>query len=145
MVKPKFKVKKQSAEQAGRGGEDSSDPADKTLPGPSPDPETNLLMADLALRSSARLMRYGIERGYLAQNVNIDKAKRTLRGRSLGKSLLLGVIARIATRSVPGAVLVSGGLVAKTLYDRRKGRQAQLEGEKKLEEMAEAGKEDEQG
>lgn len=41
-----------------------------------------------------------------------------------GKGLLgagLGVLAtRIATRSIPGAVLVGGALVAKTLYDRRR-------------------------
>ena len=42
---------------------------------------------------------------------------------------LLGVVAgivvmRIATRSVPGALLVGGGLLAKTLYDRSKERQA---------------------
>ena len=35
----------------------------------------------------------------------------------------LGFIAtRIATRSVPGAILVGGGLLAKTLYDRKRAR-----------------------
>jgi hypothetical protein len=32
---------------------------------------------------------------------------------------------RIATRSVPGAIIVGGGLVAKTLHDRRKARAEQ--------------------
>jgi hypothetical protein len=49
-------------------------------------------------------------------------------GRKRGRGLLgagLGVAAtRIATRSIPGALLVGGALVAKTLYDRRKGRKA---------------------
>lgn len=44
--------------------------------------------------------------------------------KSAGKGLLgagLGVLAtRLATRSLPGAVLVGGALVAKTLYDRRR-------------------------
>jgi hypothetical protein len=44
-----------------------------------------------------------------------------------GKSGIAGKIAgaalvRIATRSVPGAILVTGGLIAKTLHDRRKAR-----------------------
>ncbi len=46
--------------------------------------------------------------------------------RSSGKGLLgagLGVVAtRLATRSVPGALLVGGAFVAKKLYDRRKER-----------------------
>lgn len=44
--------------------------------------------------------------------------------RSAGRGLLgagLGILAtRLATRSLPGAVLVGGALVAKTLYDRRR-------------------------
>ena len=39
-------------------------------------------------------------------------------------SLLTGIagaaLVRIATRSVPGAIVVGGGLLAKTLYDRRR-------------------------
>lgn len=46
--------------------------------------------------------------------------------RSAGKGLLgagLGVLAtRLATRSLPGAVVVGGALIAKTLYDRRRIR-----------------------
>jgi len=35
----------------------------------------------------------------------------------------LGIAAtRLATRSIPGALLVGGALLAKTLYDRRKDR-----------------------
>ncbi len=45
-------------------------------------------------------------------------------GRKRGNGLLgagLGIVAtRIATRSLPGALLVGGALVAKAVYDRRK-------------------------
>ena len=46
-----------------------------------------------------------------------------------GKGTLLSGIAgaalvRIATRSVPGAIVVGGGLLAKTLYDRRRAKRA---------------------
>jgi hypothetical protein len=45
-------------------------------------------------------------------------------GRSKGHGLLgagIGLIAtRIATRSLPGALLVGGAILAKTVYDRRK-------------------------
>lgn len=44
--------------------------------------------------------------------------------RSAGRGLLgagLGVLAtRLATRSLPGALLVGGAIAAKTVYDRRK-------------------------
>lgn len=46
--------------------------------------------------------------------------------KSAGRGLLgagLGVIAtRLATRSLPGAAIVGGALVAKAIYDRRKER-----------------------
>jgi hypothetical protein len=46
-----------------------------------------------------------------------------------GKGSLLSGIAgaalvRIASRSVPGAIVVGGGLLAKTLYDRRRIKRA---------------------
>ena len=49
-------------------------------------------------------------------------------GQKRGNGLLgagLGIIAtRIATRSLPGALLVGGALVAKAVYDRRKVKRA---------------------
>ena len=49
-------------------------------------------------------------------------------GHKRGHGLLgagLGIIAtRIATRSLPGALLVGGALVAKAVYDRRTGRRS---------------------
>jgi hypothetical protein len=46
-------------------------------------------------------------------------------GRKRGNGILgagLGLVAtRIATRSIPGLLLVGGAIVAKTLYDKRKG------------------------
>ncbi len=42
-------------------------------------------------------------------------------GRKRGHGLLGAGIGLIATRSVPGLILVGGALVAKAVYDRRKG------------------------
>lgn len=51
----------------------------------------------------------------------------SVRNRTAGTGLLgagLGLIAaRIATRSLPGAALVGGGLVAKYLWDKKKERE----------------------
>jgi hypothetical protein len=47
-------------------------------------------------------------------------------GRKRGHGLLgagIGLVAtRLATRSIPGLLLVSGAIVAKSIYDQRKGR-----------------------
>ena len=47
-------------------------------------------------------------------------------GRKRGHGLLgagIGVVAtRLATRSIPGLLLVVGAIVAKSIYDQRKGR-----------------------
>jgi hypothetical protein len=120
---------------------DQTEPVRNGLDRPSPDPATNLLIADLALRGGARLMRYGIERGLLGTRYSQDKTKSILKGRSLGRTLLHATIARIATHSMPGALLIGGGLVLRTLAERRKGRQARLEGEAQLQAMAEDGQE----
>jgi len=46
----------------------------------------------------------------------------------------------IALSSVPGAIAVGGGLIAKTLYDRTRARAAKIEGEAALAGKAEDGK-----
>ena len=65
-----------------------------------------------------------------------------LKGRSFGETLFHTAIAKVATRSVPGMIVVGGGLLAKTLYDRSKGGIAKAEGEVDMAEMAEDGIDD---
>ncbi len=43
---------------------------------------------------------------------------------SIGKRIAGAALLRVATRSVPGAILVSGGLIAKALHDRHKARRS---------------------
>lgn len=103
---------------------------DETFAGPSPNPKTNLLVADVALRGGAALVRHAIERGLLGQAYGPDKARKMMKRRSIGESLASAAVARLALRSVPGAILVGGGLLAKTLFERRKeNRRKQLERE----------------
>jgi hypothetical protein len=115
-------------------------PASPNRAGPSPSPATNLLLADLALRGGGQLLRRAVEYGLLGKAFTPDKAKNLIKGRSMGQTLIGTAIARIATRSVPGALIVGGGLLAKTLYDRRHGKDASREGEKAIEAQARRGK-----
>lgn len=105
--------------------------------GPSPNPATNLLLADIAIRGGGRLLRHTVERTLLGAKYSPGKARDIVSGRSMLHTLIGTAVARVATRSVPGALLVGGGLLAKTLYDRSKGRaQAKAEGEAQIEEVA---------
>ncbi|MCB2064320.1 MAG: hypothetical protein KDE25_12890 [Novosphingobium sp.] len=97
-----------------------AEPADdETFAGPSPNPKTNLIVADVALRGGAALVRHGIERGLLGRAYGPDKARKIMKRRTLGESLASAAVSRLALGSVPGAILVGGGLLAKTLFDRR--------------------------
>ncbi|KHK89975.1 hypothetical protein [Novosphingobium malaysiense] len=112
------------------------------LRGPSPNIATNLAIADIALRGGSILAREAVERAFLGKRYTPSKAKKILKGRTMGENLLHRMLAKVALRSVPGAIVVGGALMAKTLYDRSKAREASLEGEAKLEDMAEEGEED---
>ncbi len=112
--------------------------------GISPNPMTNLLIADLALRGGGQLLRHAIERTVLGAKYTPDKAKKIVKGRSMVQTLLGTAAARIATRSVPGAIVVGGGLLAKALYDRRQHkRNARARGNQAIEAQAKRGDEDE--
>lgn len=110
--------------------------------GPSPNPRTNLIVADVALRSGSMLARRAVERALLGSRYAPRKARSILKARSFGETLLHTAIAKVATRSVPGMLIVGGGLLAKTLYDRSRGAAAVVEGEVKMAELAKEGEEE---
>lgn len=143
----KARIFKDRASRATRGmkraaikAQRAANPAD--LHGPSPNPATNLAIADIALRGGSVLARRAVERAMLGKKYSDGHAKSILRGRSVGETLIHGLIARVALQSVPGAIIVGGSLIAKTLYDRSKAGRAQRTGRAKLHEMAQEGSEE---
>lgn len=126
------KVRKAAGGAAAKAGE-----AVKKTHGPSPNPMTNLVIADIALRGGGRLLRHTVERVLLGAKYSPEKAKDIVKGRSMTQTLVGTAIARVATRSVPGALIVGGGLIAKTLFDRRKGaRKAKAKGDAQVAKQA---------
>ena len=105
-------------DKAGEAVDAAADGAAK----PAPNPMTNMILADLVLRGGGALMRRAVEKNLLGRTVGKGKAQKIIKGRTMGQTLLGTAVARIATRSVPGAILVGGGLLAKALYDRKKGK-----------------------
>ena len=112
----------------------------------SPNPMTNLVLADVALRGGGRLLRHLVERTLLQTKYTPGKAKAIVKGRSMSQTLIGTALARVATRSVPGALVVGGGLLAKTLYDKRRGKAAaRAEGKAAVDKQAEKGRDDTPG
>lgn len=108
-------------------------------PSPSPNPMTNLIIADLALRGGGQLLRHAVERTLLGAKYSKADAKNLVKGRTMAQSLIGTALVRVAMRSVPGAIVVGGSLLAKTLYDRSRGKAAASEGRKAIAKQAEKG------
>ena len=107
------------------------------VPGPSPNPATNVLIAEIVVRSAGRLARRAMEKGLLKARFEREQASANIEGRGLTHTLVSTTVARVATRSVPGALLVGGGLLAKTLFDRSiSRRKARRRGDRQLAEQA---------
>ena len=112
----------------------------RRLPGISPNPMTNLIITDIVLRGVGRLTRRVAEKQLLKVRYNNSAADKVVKGRSLPRMLSSAVLARVATGSVPGALAVGGGLVAKTIYDRARGSDAKREGRKQVRKQIREGR-----
>ena len=108
------------------------------VPGPSTNPATNLLILDVAIRGASLIAGRLIEKGALRARYRPKKASDIVKGRTFLETIAATGAARIATRSVPGFVLVAGGLLVKAAFDRSQSlRKARREGERQLAEQAE--------
>lgn len=142
IIKTKLAPKLTKAASSARKAAGKAGSAVKEAPSPSPNPLTNLIIADVVLRGGGRLLRHAVERSVLGVKYPKDKARDIVKGRSMARTLMGAAVARVATRSVPGALVVGGSLLAKALYDRRHGGKARAEGTAAVERQAERGEED---
>lgn len=112
-------------------------PKPNKLPGPSTNPATNLIIADIALRAIGRLARNSLHKGVLRTRYDRELASEIVENRSIATTLVIYGITKVATRSVPGALLVSAGLIAKTVFDRSQSRSmARSAGDAVMEQFA---------
>jgi hypothetical protein len=87
---------------------------------PSPNPVTNLVIADIVLRGASVMLRKRVEKGLLTGQLDRDRARKMVDSQGVASTLALWGASRLATRSPVGLALVAGGLAAKVLYDRGK-------------------------
>ena len=107
------------------------------VPGPSNNPATNLLIMDVAMRGASMVFGRAMEKALLRARYNPEKASDIVKGRSMVQSMAATGAARMATRSVPGFLLVTGGLLAKAIFDRSLSRrEAVRRGERQFAEQA---------
>ena len=111
------------------------DPA-TDVPGPSPDPATNLIMADILIRAGSYIVRSAVEKNLLKGRYGKETAKDILNNRSAKQNLATFAAAKMATKSVPGAAVVGTGIALKALFDLSQKRRARLRGERKLAKQA---------
>ncbi len=86
-------------------------------------PLVKLLLADVVVRGAGRLVRSQTARKFIAQRLGLTPGE-VAEKPSLPKRVAGAVALRVATRSVPGAVVVGTGLIAHGLYKRGKARRA---------------------
>ncbi len=107
------------------------------MPGPTDNPATNLMMADVAIRAGSYVVRRAIEKGMLRGRYGKSTAHQIVKNKKVGQTLISFGLARLATKNLPGAMIVGGGALAKTLYDRRQSKKGQRrEGDRDLIEQA---------
>jgi hypothetical protein len=108
------------------------------VPGATDNPATNLLLADIMIRTGSYVLRRMVERGFLKQRYGKQTARDIVKNRSLAQTLTSVAVSRLATRSLPGAAIVGTCVLAKILYERGKSRHsAQADGNAELLEIAE--------
>ena len=116
---------------------DTVSPRANPIPGPSSNPATNLIINDIVLRSAGRLSRRTMEKMLLGRKFDKQFAKDVVENRSILHSLAAYGVTKLATRSVPGAAIVGGGLLVKVLFDRSQSRRkARRQGRKQLRAQA---------
>jgi hypothetical protein len=107
------------------------------VPGPSNNPATNLLIMDVAMRGASMIAGRAMEKALLSARYSGEKAADIVKGRTLVQSMAATGAARMATRSLPGFLLVTGGLLAKAIFDRSFSRRESVRrGEQTLSEQA---------
>ena len=111
----------------------------EAVPGLSPNPAANLIMANAIVRTGSILLRRAVDKRMLRGRYGKDTAEAAAENQGLGSTLTALALSKVAARSTTGAVVVGGGMLAKALYDRRQAKKARAKGDAQiLEDAADA-------
>ena len=104
--------------------------------GRSPNPASNLIMANAIVRTGSILLRKAVDKRMLRNRYGKDTADAAAENQGLGSTLTSLALAKMASRSTSGAIMVGSGMLAKTLYDRRQAKKARAKGDAEILERA---------
>jgi len=111
----------------------------EAVPGLSPNPAANLIMANAIVRTGSILLRRAVDKRMLRGRYGKDTAEAAAENQGLGSTLTALALSKVAARSSTGAVVVGGGMLAMALYDRRQAKKARAKGDAQiLEDAADA-------
>jgi hypothetical protein len=85
----------------------------------------NRVLRQMAQRNGGKLLNAAIDTLLPVDTDKLPPKKKTLLGGIAG-----AVAVRVATRSVPGAIVIGGAVLAKRLYERRHARRTAIAPEK---------------
>lgn len=91
-------------------------------------------IADFAVREGKAVAERAIDRRLASAGYSKKDVRKIVERKGFGKRMVAAAIARLATRSVPGALLVGGGLIAKALFS---GRKAEAEAPEAVDDTPE--------
>ncbi|MCB2088878.1 MAG: hypothetical protein R3E18_10960 [Sphingomonadaceae bacterium] len=89
---------------------------------------TNLVVVDLAMRAGSLILRNAVEKRVLGKDISKPAAEAVMKQSSFAGRMARVAAARLATRSVPGALIVGGGIAAKVWYDYARRRRDERHG-----------------
>lgn len=89
---------------------------------PSPDINTNLMIADIVVRGTGLFLRRKLKNRMLLEEYDPDEVAQFKDGKGILRTVGLYGASRLASGSMPGLAAVAGGLAVKSLYDRGKAR-----------------------
>ncbi|MGB7372563.1 hypothetical protein [Pontixanthobacter sp.] len=126
-----------TAETLDDGPQVSRAQSDRSVPGPSPLPTSNLLLADIAMRAGSYLLRDVIERKMLKKRYGSQEARAMVQNRGIAHKAASLAAGKVAAKSPVGAALVGGVILTKIIFDRGGRRnQRKREADRKLLERA---------
>ena len=119
-----FRRRRKAPEGAPEGG--------SSTPPQQPSPETprkrsvvvRVLTADLVLRAGGYMLRRAVSKGMLRGGAALKAERAADRQDDITTRVVTAAATAIATRSVPGALLVGTGMAVHALYKRGKARRA---------------------
>jgi hypothetical protein len=93
-------------------------------------------MANAIVRTGSILLRKAVDKRMLRNRYGKDTADAAAENQGLGSTLTSLALAKMASRSTSGAIMVGSGMLAKTLYDRRQAKKARAKGDAEILERA---------